>query len=51
MRATGRRVVDTEVHLFTFGPDGRVIAFPSFVDAGQLVAAMKAPGGGVTPPL
>jgi uncharacterized protein len=45
VRATGRRVCDTEVHLFTFGPDGRVTAFRSFVDTGQLVAATKAPAG------
>ncbi|HEY2196083.1 MAG TPA: nuclear transport factor 2 family protein [Actinomycetospora sp.] len=43
VRATGRRVVDTEVHLFTFGADGRVVAFRDFVDTGQLIAAMHVP--------
>jgi ketosteroid isomerase-like protein len=43
VRATGRRVVDTEVHLFTFAPDGRVSALRGFVDTGQLIAAMQAP--------
>jgi uncharacterized protein len=43
VRATGRRVVDTEVHLFTFGPDGRVVAFRDFLDTGQLIAASQVP--------
>lgn len=39
VRATGRTIVDREVHLWTFGPDGRVAAFRHVVDTHQHVLA------------
>ena len=39
VRATGRTVSDLEVHLWTFGPDGRVAAFKHLTDTHQHVLA------------
>src|SRR3569833_2345685 len=35
VRATGRSMSDDELHLWTFGPDGRVTAFRHYVDAAK----------------
>jgi ketosteroid isomerase-like protein len=42
VRATAGRIVDTEVHLWKFGADGKVAAFSHFVDTFQHVAALGA---------
>jgi ketosteroid isomerase-like protein len=40
-RATGRSLVDEEVHVWEFGPDGKVVRFRHVVDTGKHVAASK----------
>ena len=39
--ATGGTVSDEELHLWTFGPDGKVTAFRHVVDTAQHIAAFK----------
>lgn len=40
-RTTGRNVVDEEVHVWEFGPDGKVARFRHVIDTGKHVAAWK----------
>jgi ketosteroid isomerase-like protein len=35
LKSTGKRVEDTEIHLWTFGPDGKVVALRHFLDTLQ----------------
>jgi ketosteroid isomerase-like protein len=42
VRATGRRIEDEEIHLWTFGDSGKVIAHRHFLDTGKHVAAFTA---------
>jgi uncharacterized protein len=39
VRATGKRVRDEEIHLYEFGPDGRVSAFRHFLDTAKAIEA------------
>jgi ketosteroid isomerase-like protein len=39
--ATGGKVSDEEIHLWSFGPDGKVTAFHHVLDTAQHVAAYK----------
>lgn len=39
--ATGGQVKDLEMHLWTFGPDGKVTAFRHIVDTAQHIAAYR----------
>jgi ketosteroid isomerase-like protein len=39
VRATGRRIRDDEVHLWTFDESGKVIAHPHFLDTGKHIGA------------
>ena len=41
VKATGATIRDEELHLWTFGPDGKVTAFRHVVDTAQHVAAVK----------
>lgn len=41
VKATGRTVRDEELHLWTFGEDGKVVSFHHVVDTAQHVAAYK----------
>jgi uncharacterized protein len=41
--ATGQRLRDVDVHLWSFGPDGRVTEFRHFVDSVKHVEAVGAP--------
>lgn len=41
VKATGVAVRDEELHLWTFGPDGKVTGFRHVVDTAQHVAALK----------
>ena len=41
VKATGVTVRDEELHLWTFGPDGKVSSFHHVLDTAQHVAAMK----------
>lgn len=41
VKATGKRVVDLEGHLFTFAPDGRVGRFRHFIDTHQHITATR----------
>jgi len=47
VRATGGKVVDEELHLWTFGPDGKVTAFRHAADTAQHVAAFRGQGAAV----
>lgn len=38
-RATGRRIVEEEMHLYTFGADGRIAAMRHYLDTAKHVAA------------
>jgi ketosteroid isomerase-like protein len=40
VRATGKPVVDQELHLWTIGDDGKVTAFRHFADVEELAAAL-----------
>jgi ketosteroid isomerase-like protein len=42
VRATGERFRDSEVHVWTFGPDGRVTEFRHYVDTAKHVEAYAA---------
>ena len=42
VKATGERIRDEEIHLWTFGPDGRVVAFRHYVDPAKHVEALHA---------
>lgn len=37
----GGRFRDQELHLWTFGPDGRVVAFRHFLDTAKMIAAAR----------
>ena len=39
--ATGGQVTDEELHLWTFGPDGKVTSFHHVVDTAQHIAAYR----------
>jgi ketosteroid isomerase-like protein len=42
VKATGKRIVEqNEVHLWTFGPDGKIVAFRHLVDTHQHWAALQ----------
>ena len=41
VKATGEAVRDEELHLWTFGPDGKVSSFHHVVDTAQHVAAYR----------
>jgi ketosteroid isomerase-like protein len=41
VKATGQAVRDEELHLWTFGPDGKVSSFHHVVDTAQHVAAYR----------
>lgn len=41
VKATGKRVQDLEVHLWTFGPDGKVTAFRHILDTAKSAAAQR----------
>lgn len=41
VKATGASVQDEELHLWTFGPDGKVVAFRHVLDTAQHVAAFR----------
>jgi ketosteroid isomerase-like protein len=43
VRATGRRFQDEEIHLWTFGPDGRVTRFRHYGDTAKHIAASRQP--------
>jgi ketosteroid isomerase-like protein len=40
VRATGKPVVDQEVHMWTFGADGKVTAFRHFSDTEEFARAV-----------
>jgi len=40
-RATGKSFVDEEVHIWEFGPDGKVVKFRHVIDTAKHVAASK----------
>jgi ketosteroid isomerase-like protein len=42
VKATGARAKDVEVHLWTFGPDGKVVEFRHVVDTAKHLAAHTA---------
>jgi uncharacterized protein len=42
VKATGERFRDDEIHLWSFGPDGRITAFRHFVDTAKHVEAYAA---------
>jgi ketosteroid isomerase-like protein len=44
-RATGKSFVDEEVHIWEFGPDGKVVKFRHVIDTAKHVAASKDTGG------
>jgi uncharacterized protein len=39
VKATGKRVHDEEIHLWEFGPDGKIIAFRHFLDTAKAIDA------------
>ena len=39
VKATGKRVQDVEIHLWEFGPDGKVAAFRHFLDTAKAIEA------------
>ena len=39
----GGRLRDEELHLWTFGPDGRVVAFRHYVDTAKHIRAAAGP--------
>jgi ketosteroid isomerase-like protein len=41
VKATGRRIRDLAIHLWTFAPDGKVARFRHFVDTHQYVLANR----------
>jgi len=41
VKATGTRIEDTEIHLWTFGPDGKIVALRHFLDTLQHAAAQS----------
>ena len=41
VKSTGTRLEDTEIHLWTFGPDGEIIALRHFVDTLQHAEAQS----------
>lgn len=41
-KATGKTVTDVELHLWTFGSDGKVTALRHFLDTAQHAAAIRA---------
>ena len=40
-KSTGRRIEDTEIHLWTFAKDGSVAAFRHFLDTLQQAEALR----------
>jgi ketosteroid isomerase-like protein len=39
VKATGKRIHDEEIHLYEFGPDGKVTAFRHFLDTAKNIEA------------
>lgn len=39
VKATGKRVRDEEIHLYEFGPYGKVAAFRHFLDTAKAIEA------------
>jgi uncharacterized protein len=39
VKATGKRVHDEEIHLWEFGPDGKVVAYRHFLDTAKAIEA------------
>ncbi len=39
VKATGKKIRDEEIHLWEFGPDGKIVAFRHFLDTGKAISA------------
>ena len=39
IKATGKRLQDEEIHLWEFGPDGKVVSHRHFLDTAKVIAA------------
>lgn len=46
VKATGKRVADTEIHLWKFGSDGKVVSLAHIVDQHGQILAFEPPAGG-----
>lgn len=45
VKATGTRYQDSEIHLWTFGPDGLIVEHRTFNDTAKVIAASGLPTG------
>ncbi len=39
VKSTGKRIHDEEIHLWSFGPDGKIIAYRHFLDTAKAIEA------------